>query len=119
MYGRAASSIFSIIHHSAFNAMRFDENPFTRQCEKENKKAEGFQISHFYWPFSSDIMPAKGLNNSYDWSPSDIARLYLSAIWDRSGREPPPPSPSPCSPQVQPQTVSQQRRVATLNRSQN
>ena len=31
----------------AFNAMRFDENPFTFQCEKENKKAEGFQISHF------------------------------------------------------------------------
>ena len=38
-----------------------DENPFTCQCEKEGKKAQGFQVSHFYWLFSSDIMAVTGL----------------------------------------------------------
>ena len=32
------------------------------QCEKANKKTYEFQISHFYWPFSSDSMSVKGLN---------------------------------------------------------
>ena len=40
--------------------MRFDENPFTRWCQKENN-AYGFQIWHFYWSFSSDIIAVKGL----------------------------------------------------------
>ena len=42
--------------------MRFDENPSTCQCEKETEKASGFQISHFYWSFSSNTMAAKGLS---------------------------------------------------------
>jgi len=42
--------------------MRFDEDPFTRQCEEEDKKAYGFQISQSYWLFSSDIMAVKGLS---------------------------------------------------------
>ena len=33
----------------------FDENPFTCQCEKEDRTAEGFKISQFDWSFSSDI----------------------------------------------------------------
>ena len=41
--------------------MRFDENPFTYQCKKEEKKAEGFQILHFYGLFLNDIMAVKGL----------------------------------------------------------
>ena len=41
--------------------MHFDEDPFTCQCEKEDKKAYGFQILHFYWSFSSDLMAVKGL----------------------------------------------------------
>ena len=41
--------------------MRFDENPFTCQCEKEDKKTDGFQILHFYWLVLSDIMVVKGL----------------------------------------------------------
>jgi len=41
--------------------MRFDEIPFTCLCEKEDKKALGFQISHFYGSFSNDIMAVKGL----------------------------------------------------------
>ena len=32
---------------SALNAMRFGESPFTCQCEKEDKKAEGFHIFQF------------------------------------------------------------------------
>jgi len=34
-----ANSIFYGPIRSVFNAVRFDENPFTCQCEKENKKA--------------------------------------------------------------------------------
>ena len=36
--------------------MRFDGDPFTCQCEEEDKKTYGFQISHFYWSFSSDVV---------------------------------------------------------------
>ena len=32
----------------AFSAKRFNENPFTYQCDKEKKKADGFQI---FWQF--------------------------------------------------------------------
>ena len=46
---------------STFIAMTFDENPFTCQYEKEDKNAEGFQISQFYWSFLNDIMAVKGL----------------------------------------------------------
>ena len=49
---------------SIFNAMRFEENPFTCQYEKEDKKAEMFQISHFYGSLSNDIMAVKGLMSS-------------------------------------------------------
>ena len=42
--------------------MHFTENPFTCQSEKEDKKAYGFQISHFYGSLSKDIMAVKGLN---------------------------------------------------------
>ena len=31
--------------------------------QKKAKKAEGFQIWHCYWLFSSDIMAVKGLMN--------------------------------------------------------
>ena len=30
--------------------------------KEENKKAEGLQISHFYWSFSRDNVAVKGLN---------------------------------------------------------
>ena len=46
----------------AFNAVRFDNNPFTCQCETEDKKAKGFRILFFYWSFSSKILAVKGLN---------------------------------------------------------
>ena len=45
---------------STFNGVLFDENPFTCQSEKENKKAYGFQTSPFYWSFSSDITAVMG-----------------------------------------------------------
>ena len=41
--------------------MHFDGNPFTRRFEKEDRNAEGFQIWHFYWSFSCDIMVVNGL----------------------------------------------------------
>ena len=36
--------------------MHLDENPFTGQCEKEDRKA------YFYWSSSKDITAVKGLN---------------------------------------------------------
>ena len=45
----------------SYNTSTLNENPFTRQCENEDKKAEGFQISDFYWSVSGDIMAVKGL----------------------------------------------------------
>ena len=57
------SQIFSGPVTSRFNAMRFDENPFTCQYEKENRKTERFQNSHFYGSFSNDVMAVKGLNH--------------------------------------------------------
>ena len=62
MHGRASKQdIFRSCDTSTFNATRLDERPFTCRCEKSHKKAEGFQISHFHWPFSSDIKVVKGL----------------------------------------------------------
>ena len=43
--------------------MRFDENLFTCQCENEDKMAEGYQISHSCWSFSSDVTAVKRLNH--------------------------------------------------------
>ena len=51
---------FFFLNTSIFSAMRVDKNPLRCQFEKDNKKAEGFQISHFDWSFSNDIMAAKG-----------------------------------------------------------
>ena len=56
-----ANSTFSTPITSTFNAMCFDENSFTCQCKKEDRNSYGFQILHFYWLFSSDIMAVKGL----------------------------------------------------------
>ena len=54
---------FWLYNTSNFSAMSFGENPFMCQCEKENKKALGFQILHFHWSFSNDLMAVKGLND--------------------------------------------------------
>ena len=63
-----ANSIFCghIFSTSTFNAMSFDENPFTCQCEKEDKNAfkKWFQIWPFCWSFPSDIMAVKGLKQT-------------------------------------------------------
>ena len=40
MHGRACKQYtFRSYNASTFNAMRFDDNPLTRQCQKDNKKA--------------------------------------------------------------------------------
>ena len=36
---------------------------FYMPVRKRIKKAEGSEISHYYWPFSSDIMAVKGLTS--------------------------------------------------------
>ena len=45
--------------------MRLDENPFTCQCEKEDKQAEKFEISHFYGSFLNDIVAVMGLSGPF------------------------------------------------------
>ena len=57
-----ANSIFSGPVTSTFNVRRCDESPFTCQREKEDKKAQRFPMSHFYWSFSNNIVAVKGLN---------------------------------------------------------
>ena len=68
------------IFRSIFHLLScFDENLFTCQCDKEKKKAQGFQILHFQWPFSSDIMAVKGLMKR-GWSMNQTMRtVSLSA----------------------------------------
>ena len=55
------NSIFSGPITSTFNAIPFDRSPFTRQCEKEDRKTKGFQILHFDWSFSDDTVAVNGL----------------------------------------------------------
>ena len=64
--------IFRSYNPSAFKAMRFDNNSFICQCEKENRKDYGFQISHYYWSFSSEIIAMKGLKDYQDGSGQDV-----------------------------------------------
>ena len=56
-----ANSILSGLITSTFSAIPVDKSPFTRQCEKEDRKAKGFQILRFDWSFPSDIVAVKGL----------------------------------------------------------
>ena len=51
MHGLACRQYISGSYNttSAFNAICFDQNPFTCLCEKANIKAQGFQILQFYW----------------------------------------------------------------------
>ena len=49
---RLQTVYFQSYNTSTLSGMRFDENPFMCLCGKEDKKAEGFQISHFYGSFS-------------------------------------------------------------------
>ena len=44
--------------------MRFGGDPFICGFQKEDEKAEGFQIWYFYRSFSSDSMAVKGLNHA-------------------------------------------------------
>ena len=52
--------------------MRFDDNPFTCQSEKEDKKAEGSQIWHCSGSFSNDIMAVKGLQKLTAYSKGKV-----------------------------------------------
>ena len=61
MHGLACKQCIFWSYNTTFNAVAFDENPFTCQCEmekKKRKKAEGFQLSHFY----CEVMAVKGLS---------------------------------------------------------
>ena len=60
--------------------MRFDgDYTVIYQCEKEDKEASGFLISHFYWSFTSDITAVKGLSKL---SPSTcwLRAIFLKVV---------------------------------------
>ena len=60
--GTCKQNIFRSYNTSTLNAMRFDENPFTCQCEKKKTKMfKGFIFFKLFFPFSSDTMAGKGL----------------------------------------------------------
>ena len=64
MHGRACKQyIFRFYNTSMFSAMRFDGDAFICQCDKEDKEASGFKMSHFYWSFTSDITAVKVVNS--------------------------------------------------------
>ena len=81
MHGRGSKEyIFRFCNTSAFNATRFDEDPFACQCEKESKGLEGLKFRTFNGSFSGDIMAVTGLitvslllHRSWDFGP----RRYL------------------------------------------
>ena len=56
-----ANCVFSTPVTSPFNAMCFNENPFTSQCEIEDRSSYGFQILRFCSSFSTNIMAVMGL----------------------------------------------------------
>ena len=56
------------------NAMRFNGDPFTCHCDEEDKKTYGFQISHFYCSFSTDVMAVKVLMK--------VLLVNLAASWN-------------------------------------
>jgi len=47
----------SVLYHIYFEWKSF--YLYYLQCDNEDKKAEGFQISDFYWSVSGDIMAAQ------------------------------------------------------------
>ena len=59
-----ANSIFSGPITSIFSAKSFDGDPFICQCEKEDKKAQGFPILPLCGSFSSEFVAVKGLKDS-------------------------------------------------------
>ena len=72
MHGRAYGEYIFWSHNtSTFNAVLFDNNPFTCHCRQEDKKAWEFQILHFYWSFLSVIVTVKGLMCAFPelWHP--------------------------------------------------
>ena len=52
VYGNAYKHyIFRTHNTSTFNAMRFDENPFKCQCEREDKRVKCFRFCTFIGRF--------------------------------------------------------------------
>ena len=86
MHGRDCKQYTSRSYNaSTFNTISFDEFFFTYQCEKGDKNAEEFQISQFYWLFSSDVMTVKGLKHTHAVSRSWTCRRCRSLAQCRTG----------------------------------
>ena len=60
MHGRACKQYTLRSYNVCFQRYALWWRSFPCRCEKLNKKAEGFQISHFYGSFSNDTMVLKG-----------------------------------------------------------
>ena len=72
-----ANGISRSYNTSTVSAIRFDENLFTCQYEKE-KKAEGFKQFDINWLFSNYIMAVKGLMNCLVICGSGVLESILS-----------------------------------------
>ena len=66
-----------ILSHASAKKKRERERE-RRKKKKKKKKALGFQISHFYWSFSGDIMAVKGLKGSPNVE--EISRALSTAM---------------------------------------
>ena len=53
-----------------------------RQREREKKNAKEFQISQFYWLFSSDVMAVKGLIPNVDGISTVLGHRFLCCSWN-------------------------------------
>ena len=63
MHGRACNQYIFRSYNIYFQCYVLWWKSFHMTVRKKDKNAEGFQISHFYWLFSSDTMAVKGVNS--------------------------------------------------------
>ena len=91
MFSLLSTSTFSDVHQPRFCGRQatwplcVDESPLTCQCEREDKKASGFQISHFYSLVPSDIMAVKELRLQPEPSGTSASQDYSQLGGDCNG----------------------------------
>ena len=72
-----ANSIFSRSYNqSTFSSVRFDPSTCNAKNKNKTKNASEFEISLFYWSFSSDIMAVKRLTANQYFTDSVLLKLY-------------------------------------------
>ena len=57
-------------------------------AKKKEKKTQGFQISHFYWSFSNDIVAVKWLNPLFLSGQPRVPTQHHPRVGDETARDP-------------------------------